>query len=276
MFKAVRFSKVRIQEWVTDVRWTDAFRLNEDFLTAAIFARLLYFPSEALSTLLPVFAANPGEIKESGFWPSWSVKAKNGAAIRVEPDVYVQFDDLDLIVEAKLEDNSGGQAADQWAREWAAWYRNEYEPGKQALLLGVGGLGETDSHAQAEAKTVAEGANMVLQTNFPGVPSIQVAGLSWRGIYDRLACGTLGDGVSPQLVRDLREILSYFGLRLYQYLGELCGLTREPWIIPIGLDALGVFERWQKRPNWLESSRSLRPISASSIPVFWETSYGKS
>ena len=80
MFKAVRFSKVRIQEWVTDVRWTDAFRLNEDFLTAAIFARLLYFPSEALSTLLPVFAANPGEIKESGFWPSWSVKAKNGAA----------------------------------------------------------------------------------------------------------------------------------------------------------------------------------------------------
>lgn len=68
------------------MRWADAFRLNENFLTAAIFARLLYFPSEALSKLLPVFAANPGEIKESGFWPSWSVKAKNGTAIRVEPD----------------------------------------------------------------------------------------------------------------------------------------------------------------------------------------------
>jgi hypothetical protein len=80
-------------------------------------------------------------------------KAKNGTAIRVEPDVYVQFVNIDLIVEAKLEDDSGGQAADQWAD----WYQNEYEPGKQALLLGVGDLGETDSHALVEKESCGGG-----------------------------------------------------------------------------------------------------------------------
>jgi len=51
MFKAVR-SKVRLRERLEELPCADIFKLNEDFLTAAVFSRLLYMPSEALSALL--------------------------------------------------------------------------------------------------------------------------------------------------------------------------------------------------------------------------------
>jgi hypothetical protein len=245
MFKAVKFGKVRLREGLDEVRSADLFRLNEDFLTATVFSRLLYMPSDVLSGLLLLNnASRLGKLEGSMFWPTWWATAGNGSAIRVEPDLYVEFEGLDLIVEAKLSDDPGSQAPDQWAREWAAWHQqNRTGPGKQPLLLGVGGLGATDNVTKSAASEIAEAANHLLLADFPGVPAIQAAGISWQGLFDRLTSVGLGDQISSQLLQDLLEILGYFGLRQYRYLGDLSGTMRRSMTHTIG-DGLDILGRW--------------------------------
>jgi hypothetical protein len=214
MFKAVKFGKIRLGEGLEELRRANVFKLNEDFLTAAVFSRLLYMPSEALSALLlPVFDGRLGNVQESAFWPAWSVESRSGEVIRVEPDVYVEFESLDLIVEAKLNDDPG-QTPVQWAREWAAWHQGEdARLGKQALLLAIGGLGATSNTSEAVAREIGAAANRLLQRDFIGVPAIRWVGLSWRELYDRLSSEILDDQPNSQLAQDLTEILRYFGLR---------------------------------------------------------------
>jgi hypothetical protein len=272
VFKAVKFSKIRVREGLGEFRLASVIKPNEDFLTAAVFARLLYLPPDAFAALLPVFVGRLGKVQESAFWPTWSVKSGSGEVTRVEPDVYVEFENLDLIVEAKLNDEPGGQTPEQWAWEWAAWHQAEYASvGKPALLLGIGGLGMTDKATKAAAMALVETANGCLKNHFPEIPPIQAAGLSWQQLYDRLTSERLNGQVSSQLVQDLREILGYFGLRRFQYLGDLSGTMRKLMIDAIGLDCLEVVSRWhtaQREPDWLEASQGLRPIWASSIGIF--------
>jgi hypothetical protein len=272
MFKAVKSGKIRLKDGFEELRGANLFKLNEDFLTATVFSRLLYMPADVLSALLlPAYGSSPGKLKEAMFWPTWWATSGNGATIRVEPDLYVEFESLDLIVEAKLNDDPGCQTPEQWAREWAAWHQGTYTgPGKEPLLLGVGGFGASDNVTKAAASEIVETANRLLQVDFPGVPAIRAAGLSWQGLYDRLTSNTLDDQISSRLVQDLREILGYFGLRRYQYLGTLVGTMRQSMVDTIG-DGLEVVKRWsapRSEQDWLATSKSLRPIMASSIEIF--------
>ena len=271
MFKAVKFGKIRLGEGLQELRSAIVFKLNEDFLTAAVFSRLLYMPSEAFSALLmPDCGAELGKLRESTFWPAWGVKSRNGETSRVQPDLHVEFERVNLIVEAKLNDDSGCQTPRQWAREWAAWHQGEYAgAGTQPLLLGIGGFGTTD--ISTKATEIVEGANRLLQIDFPEVPAIEAVGLSWQELYDRLTSESWDDQISSQLVQDIREILGCFGLRRYQYLNDLGGMMRRSMINIIGPDSLDVVGRWhttEREPDWLEASRLARPISGSSIGVF--------
>jgi hypothetical protein len=268
MFKAMKSRKVRLREGLEEFRYADVFKLNEDFLTAAVFSRLLYLTSEALSSLLlRGLEVNLGPLKEAAFWPAWSVESKSGETIRVEPDLYVQFEDRDVIVEAKLNDNPGCHAPEQWSREWAAWYKGEHsQREKQAVLLAIGGLGATNVMSEAEATRIGIAANRLLQTDFPGVPSIQWVGLSWQELYDGLGSEILVE-LNSQLAHDLTEILRYFGLRRYEFLNDL---SKPKWqsTRAINDESFGVVSRWhnrQRAPDWLEVSRLSRPISSSSV-----------
>lgn len=53
MFKAVKHGKVRFSGSLTAGTWDQVFKPNEDFLTAAVFSRLMYLTPEALAGLLP-------------------------------------------------------------------------------------------------------------------------------------------------------------------------------------------------------------------------------
>lgn len=168
MFKAVKFSKIRAREGLGELRLASVIKRNEDFLTAAVFTRLLYLPPDVFAALLPGFFGRLGKVQESVFWPAWSVKSGSGEVTRVEPDVYVEFENLGLIVEAKLNDEPGRQAPVQWAREWAARHQDRYTiGGKQALLLlGIGGLGTTDKATKAAVTAVVETADRVSSDDF--------------------------------------------------------------------------------------------------------------
>ena len=270
MFKAVKSGKIRFGEGLEQLQCANIFKLNEDFLTAAVFSRLLYLPSDVISALLlpPELDLTLGEVKESNFWPSWTVRSRNAVATRVEPDVYIQFENVDLIVEAKINDDPC-QTPEQWAQEWAAWHQGEYSNRKkQVYLLAIGGLGATNANPGALATEIGAAANSLLQINFVGVPAMQWVGLSWQEVYYRLSSEVLPNS---QIARDLAEILRYFGLRRYQFLNDLSGLRRRLMINSISGGSLDVMGRWhatRREPHWLETSRASRPISASSMDIF--------
>ena len=243
MFKAVKFGKIRLREGLEELRSADIFKLNEDFLTAAVFSRLLYMPSEALSTLLlRDVNVKLGEVAESTFWPTWSVQPKDAEAHNVEPDLYIQSEGLDLIVEAKRYDDPVCQGPEQWAREWAAWHQSDYfDSQKPVLLLAIGGLGTSPDTTKARAQSARDAANNYLLTKFPGVPAIQATGVSWREIYVRLTEDP-GDSVQAQLLRDIREILGYFGHRTCEHLVDLARRMKDSKNSGIHLRSLSVLE----------------------------------
>lgn len=200
MFKAVKRGKIRFREDLVEVRPASVIKLNEDFLTAAVFSRLLYLPAHALARILPACDDRLGSVVASTFWPRWTATSTEAGRTAVEPDVYIEFEGLDLIVEAKLNDIPGCHRALQWAWEWAAWHESDYfDAKKPALLLAIGGLGVSADTTKSHVKETAEAANHILRTEFPAVPAIRATGISWRELYTRLTSADLGD-VNSQIL----------------------------------------------------------------------------
>jgi hypothetical protein len=126
--------------------YTGEFTGYEDSLTATVFERLFYLSQLRLEAILDTLlkdsglggrAADLGAIQAYEFWPTWP--AMEGGT--KEPDVYVQFERADLIVEAKRWDIPQ-QYFDQWAGEIKA--RPPGHSGQRLLLLAIGGLSEYD------------------------------------------------------------------------------------------------------------------------------------
>src|SRR5437879_3814122 len=99
--------------------YTGEFVGYEDSLTATVFERLFYLSQPRLEAILDhllkeaklnIRAADLGAITAYAFWPKWPVM-QGGYK---EPDVYVQFAQADLIVEAKRWDGSQQQDFEQW------------------------------------------------------------------------------------------------------------------------------------------------------------------
>jgi len=119
-------------------------RPREDSLTASVFGHLLHLPSEVFWTILknacpsPAFPAYPGEPLAIHAWPNW-----NGAgtrnSVRVIPDLVMEFEAFDLIVEAKRWDIPM-QDEEQWEAELKA-YLNEYGSRRRSVkMLALGGI----------------------------------------------------------------------------------------------------------------------------------------
>jgi len=65
VFKAVKSSKIRVRDGLGEFRLASVIKPNEGFLTAAVFARLLYLPSDAFAARRPVFVSRLGKVQES-------------------------------------------------------------------------------------------------------------------------------------------------------------------------------------------------------------------
>lgn len=128
------------------------FKQSEDYFTSSIFERLLYLPKEMFweiirnscygNDLLPKYT---GEIQTVEFWPHWSAKHNDITREKfVEPDVFIRFDEFDLLIEAKRYDNKQ-QNIVQWKNQILS-YKLEYgEDKKDLFLIALGGLYIEDS-----------------------------------------------------------------------------------------------------------------------------------
>ena len=81
----------------------------EDSLTGAVFSTLLHLPEEMFWEVLreavksprfPVPPVPPVRLEEVQPWPAWDGEGTGNSRL-VEPDLFLRFSGLDLIVEAK-------------------------------------------------------------------------------------------------------------------------------------------------------------------------------
>lgn len=117
---------------------------TEDAITSTIIGLLKYLPSDLFWNIL-IRACNSkadlpsvsGELQQIQFWPKWDATETSNSKY-VEPDVFLRFDNFDLIIEVKPSDE-GGQYKQQWENQIKA-YTNEYEKKETKLVyLTLGG-----------------------------------------------------------------------------------------------------------------------------------------
>lgn len=120
-------------------------RGSEDLLTASVFERLGYLSKQTLNLFFyEVFKKSSlgdkivdlGCLDEIEFWPEWYLSDRR----RVEPDCFLKFENLNLIVEAKRWDVQQ-QDFGQWDRELTAYWRLSTK--KKVIFFAVGGLDES-------------------------------------------------------------------------------------------------------------------------------------
>jgi len=116
----------------------------EDSLTAAVFSNLLHLPEDEFWSVVrnacysPELPVDAGELVEVEYWPKWAA-ADSGNANYVEPDLFLRFEQFDLIVEAKRWDD-GMQSRDQWERELKAYAWEYGQEERKVRIIALGGL----------------------------------------------------------------------------------------------------------------------------------------
>ncbi len=118
-------------------------KTNEDALTSSVIGTLLMLPSKLLLKILSEASSdsflnlNFGNLCSYEFWPHWD---SNGTGNKhfVEPDVFLRFENIDVIIESKRNDEHQ-QDPNQWEKEIKSYY-NEYSNDKTLILLAIGGI----------------------------------------------------------------------------------------------------------------------------------------
>lgn len=120
------------------------FGTNEDSLTASVFQLLAYLPDEKLWQIIQQTLKNDnlpetvGKLENIEFWSKWDATGTTNARF-VEPDVFLVFEQLTIIIEAKRYDKNQ-QSRSQWKNELIA-YENEYlDDNTNVILWALGGI----------------------------------------------------------------------------------------------------------------------------------------
>ncbi len=119
------------------------FKPSEDSLTSSIIGLLSYLPDNIFWKLLKnscgIQSSLPediGEILSINFWDKLMADGVHNSTY-VEPDVWIECRDCDIIIEAKKYD-SWGQEMDQWKKEILS-YSKTFEDNKHLIFIALGG-----------------------------------------------------------------------------------------------------------------------------------------
>lgn len=121
----------------------------EDSLTSVVFDTLKYLPTEIFWRILKnalyqdKFPSNSGELISITFWEKWDSKGTTNSNY-VEPDVFLRFNEFDIIIEAKRYDDFQ-QNNTQIKNEIAAYFNEYKNDEKQLYFVQLGGLHNRDN-----------------------------------------------------------------------------------------------------------------------------------
>jgi len=116
---------------------------NEDPKTSAVFENLMLLPDNVFWHILrqscfsnDMMPIHSGLLLSYDFWPHWDRTGTDNTNY-VEPDLFLEFELFDVIIEAKYGDY-GGQYQHQWQQEITA-YHNEFGNQKPFVFIAIGG-----------------------------------------------------------------------------------------------------------------------------------------
>ena len=255
MFKAILNSKIRNHLFGGEhgEPWRRRYKECEDFLTASIFARLSYLPHEMFWNLLSASAVSnhiltnrPQSLKDIEFWPKWYSDKPEFAFYYKEPDIFLSFSDLDIIIEAKLK---GRQDPMQLANEFMAYLRRpDLPPKDKVYLLAIEGIPQM---SPAAVEDLEFQVNSLVRNHYDTSKiAARLLGCSWKKLLSVLHELTSKNdkGISSSarwLLNDLMEIFGFHGFRLWYWLekageyatqhpiGETSFKELSSWMLPI-------------------------------------------
>ena len=231
MLKAVERGKLRVP-----------FQTKEDSLTSSVFQLLLYLPQKIYWEIFrssvyqgqKYLPEDPGELKQIDFWPKWD-PIGTGNKRYIEPDVFLSFDVLDIIIEAKRWDR-GHYNLGQWKKELRS-YANENKPGnKLTVIWALGGISKI--------------ASDLIHVSFADGVSIKarVVKSTWQSLLHSIQStiqaksDTQVDGRS-RLYNDLILTFALHGFRSIKWLYSMPE-TKYGFDLPIQRFSRGISERW--------------------------------
>lgn len=231
----------------------------EDSLTATLFDTLKHLPSNLLwgiikkSLIKGTLPAESGELLSISFWDKWD--AINTSNINfVEPDVFLRFEKLDLIVEAKRYD-SFQQKDYQIINEIIAYFNMYKEDEKDMYFLQLGGLQDTDFYHENLKDYKFE----MCKTN-------------WTTFLEQIVIKNdefEDDKQSKSYSRILGDVI--YGFELHQFFKK--DWLKDLPLIELNIESFNNFKYLKKLPK--TKSLSLIPHTEINITEFNYYHYGK-
>lgn len=219
MLKAIIHSKAgRIDNHNQDsIRWSEAFKHYEDLLTAAFFGRFAYLSEPVQNLLLLTWFKNQPTgnqyfygFKDIKFWPNF----KKVCDQRVEPDILMQFEHCNIIIEVKPP-QGGDQYFAQWKNEVDAFLNQPEHSDKPLHFLAIGRI------KQDEAADWFNALKLHTQGQYPDKLELTSA-LKWQPVTNTVIKALSGtklkiSRIDERVLKDMLQALKLYGLNITSY-----------------------------------------------------------
>ncbi len=146
----------------SEIRKKNTNSNQEDPKTSFFFEMLLMLPDDLFWKVIKSAtdcAENPGRLIDYKFWPKWDVTdipEINTNDKFVEPDIFIQFENCDVIIEAKR--GESGQYKGQWDKELTAYYYSQEKIKRQVKKIVFIAIGGNSGKTENQANDIRKGA----------------------------------------------------------------------------------------------------------------------
>lgn len=182
---------------------------SEDGLTYNVFNRLSYLNINTIEKILvnsfnlKPYNINFNELEILSFWPKWNTKELEEISnkIYIEPDLFLRFNDIDIIIEAKRYDLHQ-QSPSQW-NDQITVYKNEYKANYKTLIfIALGGM----------SFTIGKRPDAIIIQSY----WFQLAQACEKVLYQNSI-----QGIEKRVIVDILDILKFYGHVPLEFLGSL-------------------------------------------------------
>lgn len=201
---------------------------SEDCRTSTVLGTALCLPDKVLESLFKACLTSKdtridgdwGRLEDYKFWPSWDAEGTENKS-RVEPDVWLRFTEIDVIVEVKRND-SEGQNHKQWKNEIKAFHNSFPEYSKLLLFIALGGNTGIDGCYLGEEVLLC-----------------QLTWLRFRQVVDNMLA--LESLECERVLRQIQMACDYYGFRSYSWLDS------KPFVETLRVDTKILYEVYEQR-----------------------------
>jgi hypothetical protein len=126
----------------------------------------------------------------------------------VEPDCFIEFENVVIIIEAKLDDDRTQQYVEQLGKELIAYWETSLQ--KPVMLLAIGGLADYSSKTIDKLR---EDINNYLKSQLSTVPNFIFSAVSWSKLF-KIIESQVKLSHEKRMVDDIREAMLRHGIEV--------------------------------------------------------------